>query len=73
MIRVKGHRKEGVRTYSGEARMKFPCGEWLKHCPKAKMRGSSPLRFAKEILEGEPSIPKTPVKWLGKVSYREMV
>ena len=22
-----------------------------------------------EILEGEPSNPKTPVKWLGKVSY----
>lgn len=33
MIRVKGHKKEGVRTYSGEARVTFPCGEWSKQHP----------------------------------------
>ena len=41
--------------------------------PDGREWGFDSLRFAKEILEGEPSNPKTPVKWLGKVSYREMV
>ena len=41
--------------------------------PDGREWGFDSLRFAKEILEGESSNPKTPVKWLGKVSYENGV
>jgi len=50
MIHVKGWRKEVVRTYSGEAKVRFLCGEWSKQYQTVEMGSSSLLRFAKSAV-----------------------
>lgn len=49
MIHVKDWKKKVVRTYSGEAKVRFLCGEWSKQYQMVEMGSSSLLRFATVI------------------------